>query len=68
MNHIRDLFREYQDGLNVELCFQDFEGELQALPGGYGPPRGHFYLVMEKKLKPWLVVWRFAAGTTNGVK
>jgi putative acetyltransferase len=34
----RTLFREYQQFLGVDWCFQDFETELATLPGRYAPP------------------------------
>lgn len=46
----RDLLREYQRSIGVDLCFQDFEKELLELPGKYLPPDGRLYaaLVGEK--------------------
>jgi len=40
----RSLFQEYSESLGFDLSFQDFERELKALPGEYGPPGGTILL------------------------
>jgi ribosomal protein S18 acetylase RimI-like enzyme len=45
MATVAALFREYQQGLGVSLCFQDFERELAELPGAYARPSGIVLLV-----------------------
>ncbi|MBI3404808.1 MAG: GNAT family N-acetyltransferase [Acidobacteria bacterium] len=41
---VRQLFREYAAGLEVDLCFQNFEAELAGLPGDYASPSGRLFL------------------------
>jgi putative acetyltransferase len=44
LEEARSIFREYARSLSVDLCFQNFEAELEGLPGDYQEPGGQLLL------------------------
>lgn len=47
VQEVRALFAEYHEWLGLNLCFQNFEGELASLPGDYVPPDGRLILAID---------------------
>jgi putative acetyltransferase len=43
---VRKLFEEYWQSFGFTPCFQNFSGELAALPGDYVPPAGRLALAL----------------------
>jgi GNAT superfamily N-acetyltransferase len=59
LEEVRNLFREYQTELDVDLCFQSFEEELATLPGKYAPPKGELLLGLVNDHIQGCVAFRF---------
>jgi putative acetyltransferase len=48
IEHARTLFQEYASGVGISLCFQNFDHELENLPGDYAPPDGRLLLAFDE--------------------
>ncbi|WP_309681860.1 GNAT family N-acetyltransferase [Polaromonas sp.] len=46
LDDTRQIFSEYAEQLDVDLCFQNFDAELAGLPGSYAPPQGALLLAL----------------------
>jgi putative acetyltransferase len=55
---VRELFTEYANAIEIDLCFQSFDRELAELPGRYAPPDGRLLLAMEHEQSAGCVALR----------
>ena len=59
----REIFREYSAWVETDLCFQNFEKELAALPGSYAEPDGRLLLAFhDGKLAGCISLRKIGAG------
>jgi putative acetyltransferase len=64
----RELFREYEAALGIDLCFQSFEQELAELPGKYEPPDGRLILAIDAARPAGCIALRKIDDTTCEMK
>ncbi|MSU58127.1 MAG: GNAT family N-acetyltransferase [Pedosphaera sp.] len=55
---VRELFTEYANSIEIDLCFQSFDRELSELPGKYALPDGRLLLAMENEIPAGCVALR----------
>lgn len=60
LEDVKLLFKEYAEMLGVDLSFQNFDEEIEGLPGKYGKPYGKLYLAYnDSKLAGCIALRRF---------
>ena len=65
MQTARELFLEYAEWLQIDLCFQGFAEELSTLPGAYAPPAGRLLLAEQGSAAGCVALRRLAVDATG---
>lgn len=58
LDDVRMLFLEYAQQLEIDLSYQDFQAELDLLPGKYARPGGRLFLALAKGVPAACVAMR----------
>jgi ribosomal protein S18 acetylase RimI-like enzyme len=64
----RQLIEEYARSLGVDLCFQNFDEEMEHLAEHYGPPRGALLLALDGEAAVGCVALRAHDDTIGEIK
>lgn len=63
LEDVKQLFREYANFLQVDLCFQGFESELAKLPAKYAEPEGSIFLAKVNEMPAGCIaLWKLEDG------
>ena len=63
---VKGLFQEYARSLDFDLCFQDFDGEMDRFPEAYAAPAGALLLACVEREPAGAVGLRPLAGEPGG--
>ena len=64
----RALFREYAESLEIDLCFQNFDRELQTMEQQYAAPSGALFLAISGDMPAGCTAVRQFEGSTAELK
>jgi len=68
IEEVRTLFGEYSRLVSEALCFQNFDQELEALPGSYAPPEGALLIARDQAAAAGCVALRRLDAGTGEMK
>jgi GNAT superfamily N-acetyltransferase len=68
LEDVRALFGEYSSLVAEALCFQNFDQELEALPGQYAPPAGTLLIARDGSSAAGCVALRPVDAATGEMK